>query len=93
MTTSEILPVPFPFGTIVTTHKIGDYSIIEYIVGSGWADKGKILFQGPQASWPTLDMAILDCMCSKYNPGFQDERLAIIIARTIGMPESETTDD
>jgi hypothetical protein len=59
----------FPFGTIVNSHRISSFEIIEYIVGENWIDAGKIQFTYHNCTYDTLDEAILGAICDKYSDG------------------------
>lgn len=73
----------FPWGTIVKVHKIGPYSITEYVSGDAFPDAGQTFYQGPNGSFPTLEWAMLDVVCNSAD--HKDYHLTGYAGRLIGL--------
>ena len=75
----------FPWGRVVKKHSVGEYEVIEYISGPGWHDEGSTQFhaESTSCSYESLEEALLDCICEKFNPGQRD--VLQYVCRVIGM--------
>lgn len=73
----------FPWGKVTQVHDVGTHQITEYVVGPNWSDAGKTMFQTDNASWPTLEWALLDCICRSASP--DDYHMTEYAGRLIGL--------
>lgn len=73
----------FPFGKVISVHRISTFEIIEYkpdpVYGT---EQNTVEFSVNGCSYDTLDQALLGALCEKYN---KDDSLFRYAARLLSM--------
>jgi hypothetical protein len=57
----------FPWGEVIKTHQIGEFTITEYKVNPVFKTEQEVEFSTGSASYDTLDQAIIGAICAKYD--------------------------